>query len=78
MASGRFTFAIPGPGMASGRAQTACEAPKSDSWRVIDFGGLVVHLMTAEAREFYALDKLYHSAPDTPWEEKKRAASGAR
>src|SRR5579884_738939 len=37
--------------------------PESDQWRVLDFGGLLVHVMTAETRDFYALDKLYHDAP---------------
>src|SRR3954469_17438828 len=27
--------------------------PQSDLWRVLDFGGLIVHLMDAEARELY-------------------------
>lgn len=36
--------------------------PRSDSWRVLDFGGLLVHIMTAEAREFYALEKLHAGA----------------
>lgn len=37
--------------------------PKSDQWRVLDFGGLMVHIMTHEAREFYALEKLFPAAP---------------
>lgn len=41
--------------------------PQSNRWRVLDFGGLLVHLMTAETREFYALDKLYHDAPKIKW-----------
>src|ERR1039458_8578938 len=28
--------------------------PRSDSWRVLDFGGVMIHLMSAEARELYA------------------------
>lgn len=48
--------------------------PKSESWRVLDFGGLLVHLMTAQSRAFYALDKLYHEAPKVPWEPRARKA----
>lgn len=47
--------------------------PKSASWRVLDFGGLLVHLMTAESRSFYALDKLYHDSPRVRWQEKTPA-----
>ena len=54
----------------------------SDSalWRVLDYGGLLVHLMDPEAREFYALEKLYHDAARRHWEPepvKKRAKSRA-
>lgn len=42
--------------------------PKSDLWRVSDFGGLIVHLMLADVRAFYALDKLYHGSPRVKWE----------
>jgi len=30
-----------------------------DTWRLIDLGWLVVHLMTSDAREFYDLDRLW-------------------
>lgn len=46
--------------------------PKSDQWRVLDFGGLIVHLMLAQTREFYALEKLNHGAPRVRWEENGR------
>ena len=42
--------------------------PQSDQWRVLDFGGVLVHLMTAESRAFYALEKLYHDSPRVSWE----------
>lgn len=28
-------------------------------WRVSDYGGFLAHIMTQEAREFYALDKIF-------------------
>ena len=31
----------------------------SNLWRVSDYGSFLVHLMTPEAREFYALDKIF-------------------
>lgn len=45
--------------------------PTSDSWRILDFGGLLVHLMTPQSRAFYALEKLYGEAPRIRWEENR-------
>ena len=41
--------------------------PASDSWRVLDFGGVMVHLMTAPARELYALERLHDDAKAVAW-----------
>lgn len=32
---------------------------ESYQWRVSDYGGFLVHLMTQEARDFYMLDKIF-------------------
>jgi ribosome-associated protein len=32
---------------------------EGDEWRLIDLGSIVVHLMSARAREFYELERLY-------------------
>ena len=31
----------------------------SNRWRVSDYGGFLAHIMTKEARDFYALDKIF-------------------
>jgi ribosome-associated protein len=41
--------------------------PQTDSWRVLDFGGVMIHLMSAEARELYALERLHDGAKEVPW-----------
>ena len=38
----------------------------SQIWRVSDYGGLILHLMTEEARAYYALDKLFDYAKIIP------------
>ncbi|OGR86218.1 MAG: ribosome silencing factor [Elusimicrobia bacterium RIFCSPHIGHO2_02_FULL_57_9] len=45
--------------------------PRSEHWQALDYGGLLIHLMTEEARDFYGLDKLYHNAPPVAWQERK-------
>jgi len=39
----------------------------SDQWRVLDYGGLLVHIMHPRAREFYALEKIFHGAHEVLW-----------
>lgn len=46
--------------------------PESDSWRVLDFGGILAHFMTEDARRFYNLEKLYHQARPVSWEEEPK------
>lgn len=36
------------------------KAQSGDDWNLIDIGPVVVHLMSADAREFYDLEKLWH------------------
>jgi ribosome-associated protein len=34
-------------------------ATQDDEWRLLDMGAIVVHLMSAKARSFYELERLY-------------------
>lgn len=38
--------------------------PGSSPWEVLDFGDVVVHLFTAEQREYYDIESFYAAAPE--------------
>ena len=46
----------------------------SPSWQVLDYVGIVIHLMTPPTREFYRLERLWHRAKTVNWNDKKRTA----
>ena len=52
--------------------------PESSKWRVLDFGGLLAHFMTDEARRFYALEKLYRLARPLDWSPREPAGRARR
>jgi ribosome-associated protein len=39
------------------------EGRGNNTWIVVDYGNVVVHIFSREARDFYNLDKLYGDAP---------------
>lgn len=40
----------------------------SSQWRVMDYGGFVVHIMHRTAREFYGLERLWEGARPVEWQ----------
>ena len=36
------------------------EGHRGNSWELLDYGSIVVHVFTEEAREFYSLERLWH------------------
>jgi len=46
---------------------------KSKNWKVLDYGGIIVHIFEKQAREFYSFDKVYAGYSAIKWEEKAAA-----
>ncbi|MFQ5749652.1 MAG: ribosome silencing factor [Planctomycetota bacterium] len=52
-----------------GRPNGAMDGDPRSSWVVLDFGEVMVHIQTEEARKFYALDQLWADAPEIDLED---------
>lgn len=44
------------------------EGRHRDRWLALDYGGFVVHLLSAEGRDFYRLESLWEKAKIVKWE----------
>lgn len=42
----------------------------SDRWRVLDYGGLLVHVMHPETRDFYRIESVFSGAKKVAWEKR--------
>lgn len=51
-----------------GEKPISIEGREERSWILMDFGSVLVHVFTPEAREFYRLEKLWGDAPQLPLE----------
>ena len=49
------------------------DGPQSDLWRILDYGGLIVHVMHPKARDFYSIDKLFREGRRVSWTDKAGA-----
>ena len=45
-----------------GEAMLGREGHRGNSWELLDYGSIVVHVFTEEAREFYSLERLWADA----------------
>lgn len=43
--------------------RTVRKSPDGDEWKLLDFGSVVVHLMSDTARKFYDLERLWYDSP---------------
>ena len=47
-----------------GEAMLGREGHRGNTWELLDFGSVVVHVFTEEAREFYSLERIWADAED--------------
>ena len=47
-----------------GEPMLSREGHRGNSWELLDFGSIVVHVFTQEAREFYSLERLWADAEE--------------
>lgn len=52
---------------AEGAAPAGVEGYRSNSWILLDYTNVVVHIFTQEGRDFYDLDRMWADGTDTQW-----------
>jgi len=45
------------------------DGARSKTWKVLDFSGVIVHVLDAKSAELYSLEKIYVEAEPVAWEE---------
>lgn len=46
------------------------DGTRSEHWKVLDYGGLLVHIFHQEYRAFYSLERLWEEAKEIHWQKK--------
>ncbi len=54
---------------ALGTAPARVEGYRSNSWILLDYSVVVIHIFTQEARDFYDLDRLWADGEKVNWQE---------
>lgn len=54
-----------------GTVPARIEGYRSDSWILLDYSQVVVHIFTGEARDFYDLDQLWVDGTKVKWQEEQ-------
>lgn len=57
---------------AGGTCKLHADGAQSGTWRVLDYGGIIIHLFNSDTRDFYALDRLYYWALPVLWKRRKK------
>lgn len=55
---------------AEGVSPARVEGYRSNSWVLLDYGSVVIHVFTQEARDFYDLDRLWADGIKVDWQKK--------
>lgn len=61
---------------ADGPAPIRIEGLDDARWVLMDYGDFIVHILLAEARDFYQLDRLWSDAERWEWETPEARAAG--
>ncbi|MDO5628562.1 MAG: ribosome silencing factor [Mobilicoccus sp.] len=60
-----------------GRKPLRREGEKQGTWILLDFGDIIAHVMTAEDRMYYQLERLWKDCPDVPLELPEHGETGS-
>jgi ribosome-associated protein len=60
----------------AGKRCRSVEGYEDSGWILLDFGDLVMHLMTEEARDYYRLERLWGDAPRVDWKPSPKQGEG--
>ena len=60
-----------------GERKLGVEGSEDGRWVLIDYGDFVVHVFSAEARSYYALEEIWGDAPHLDWQDPSRPTRAA-